>query len=519
MDNKIIVNTKTGKIKGYRAGVERYLASFTSPGVIKFKGIPFAEPPINELRFKSPISKKPWKGTLDATKLGPIAPRLESFPKVPGLHYEQSEAECLNLNIWTPSIDGELRPVMVWIHGGGFFTGSGANFEGSNLALRGNIVIVTINYRLGPLGFLYIEDETANVGLLDQIAAIRWIKENIHSFGGDPNNITIFGESAGAISVCILLTMPAARNLFQRVIAQSGPPLPADFKQSSRIKATNNLLANLGVKSGNIEDLRKIRTEKITKAHSEVLKSMKILDYLSFNIPYFGPVIEKNTLPTHPLEKFKKGFDSDIEFLIGSNLDEATTYSATDPNLAMIDENTLFKQTQIFLRALDKDINLADKLINLYKNTSGKRRLNTPRKVFDAICSDYAFRIPSILYAELYSKFQKKTYMYLFHWRSPLNNGRFGATHALEVPFVFGTLPEKDYGLHPKKNEITKILSNNMMDYWISFAQNGNPNYDGLLKWPIYRDDERSTMIFDNKSLIINAPYDYERAAWKDLLY
>jgi len=521
MDNKIIVNTKLGKVQGYRAGIEKYISSFTSPGVIKFKGIPYAEPPINGLRFKPPIPRKPWKGTLDATKFGPIAPRPEFLYKLPGSHYEQSEAECLNLNIWTPNIDEKLRPVMLWIHGGGFFTGSGAHFEGSNLALRGNIVIVTINYRLGPLGFLYIPDETANVGLLDQIAAIIWVKENIQAFGGDPNDITIFGQSAGAISVCILLTMPAAKNLFQRVIAQSGPPLPADFKPSSRIEATNNLMTNLGVKSGNIEDLRKIRTEKITEVHSELLKSMDILDYLSFNLPYFGPVIEKNTLPTHPLEKFKKGFESDSEFLIGSNLDEATTYTATDPNLAMIDDKILVKQTQIYLSALDKDINLADKLINLYKNNNGKRKLNTPRKVFDAICSDYAFRIPSILYAELHSRFQKKTYMYLFKWRTPLDNGKYGATHALEVPFMFGNLPEKDERLHifPKKNEITERLSNNMMDYWVSFARNGDPNCEGLSKWPSYRADKRSTMIFDTKSEVINAPFEYERVAWKELLY
>jgi len=518
MDNKIIVNTKLGKVQGYRAGIEKYLSSFTSPGVIKFKGIPYAEPPINELRFKPPIPRKPWKGTLDATKFGPTAPKPELLYKIPEFQHEQSEAECLNLNIWAPDIDGELRPVMVWIHGGGFITGSGANFECSNLASRGNVVIVSINYRLGPLGFLYIPDETANVGLLDQIAAIKWVKENIQPFGGDPNNITIFGQSAGAASVCILLAMPAAKHLFHRVIAQSCAAHPSDFKLSSRMEATETLMANLGIKKGNIEDLRTIPAEKIIEA-DPTRKNIYKVDWLSFNLSYFGPVIEKNTLPTHPLDKIKKGCASEIDLLIGSNLDEATAYTVTHPDPSIIDDKIMYEQIRRYLNGLGKDINNAEKLVDLYKNAKGKRKLNTPRKLFDAICSDYAFRIPSIHFAELHGKFQKNTYMYLFHWKTPLYNGKFGATHSLEVPFVFGTLPEKEFGLHPKKNEITERLSNNMMDYWVSFARNGDPNCEGLSKWPSYRADKRSTMIFDTKSEVINAPFEYERVAWKELLY
>ncbi len=506
MDNIVIVNTDLGKIQGY-----------TRRGVIKFKGIPYAEPPIRDLRFKHPVPKESWSGVMDAMEYSPIAPQpppisniIEFIPR------KQSEAECLTLNIWTSNIEGELRPVMVWIHGGGFILGNGADFDGARLVLRGDVVIVTLNYRLGPLGFLYIPGEDANVGLFDQILALKWVKDNIRDFGGDPNNITIFGESAGSMSVCTLLTMSVTKGLFHRAIAQSGAAHASDFKPSKRKEATEILMSNLNIKNGDIDELRLIPVKKLIEA-DPTLRPLESGEILSMHMPVLGPVIEKNTLPTHPLDKIKNGYASEIALLIGSNLDEFKGWTSMHPKFSIIDDQVMSEQIYRYVNALGKDINKAERLVRDYKKIKSKRDLVNARELLDAICSDYAFRIPSIRFAELQSKFQPNTYMYLFNWKSPMFGGRFGASHALEVAFIFGTLPEKDFGLLPGKNKETETLTNNMMDAWISFAREGNPNHEGIPEWPQYTIDKRSTMIFNIESKVVNAPYDEERVAWYKL--
>ncbi|HEC40266.1 MAG: Para-nitrobenzyl esterase [Candidatus Lokiarchaeum sp. GC14_75] len=504
----IIVNTNLRKAQGY-----------SRRGVIKFKGIPYAEPPIGDLRFKEPIPKDSWSGVLDATEYGPIAPQPPPPDNDMGyIPRKQSEAECLTLNIGTSGIEGELRPVMVWIHGGGFVSGNGADFDGARLVLKGDVVVVTINYRLGPLGFLYIPGKTANVGLLDQIIALKWVKDNIHIFGGDPDNITIFGESAGGISICALLTMPAAKGLFHKTIAQSGAVHPSDFTPSRRKEATEILMSNLDIKSDDIDELRRIPIKELIEA-DPTRKTIESGEILYMDMPVLGPVIEENTLPTHPLDKIRNGYAKEIELLIGSNLDEFKSWTAVLPKFSKVDEQVMYEQIYRYLNALGKDINKAEILVRDYKNIKSKRNLGSTRELLDAICSDYAFRVPSIRFAELQSKFQPNTYMYLFNWKSPMFGGRFGACHALEVAFVFGRLPDKDFGLHPSKNKETETLSNNMMNAWISFARKGNPNHEGLPEWPQYSVDKRSTMVFHIESKVINAPYDKERVAWYKLFF
>ncbi|MHA2006463.1 MAG: carboxylesterase/lipase family protein [Promethearchaeota archaeon] len=506
MENNTIIDTNTGKVQGY---IRR--------GVIKFKGIPYAEPPIGDLRFKHPIPKESWSGVRETTEFSPIAPQPPPISNlVEYIPRKQSEAECLTLNIWTSGIEGELRPVMVWIHGGAFISGNGADFDGARLVLRGNLVVVTLNYRLGPLGFLYVPGVTANVGLLDQILALKWVKDNIQVFGGDPNNITLFGESAGSMSICALLTMSAAKGLFHRAIAQSGATHPADLKPSRRKEATEILMSNLSIKSGDIDELRRIPVEKLIEADPTRVP-VETGEILSFDMAVLGPVIEKNTLPIHPLERIKSGYASEIELLIGSNLDEAKAWTAMHPNFSNLDEQVLYSHIRRYLKGLGKNINNSERIVETYKNVSRERNLVDTRDIFDAICSDYAFRVPSIHFAELQSKVQPDTYNYLFNWKSPMFGGKFGATHGLEVVFVFGRLPDKDLGFLPGKNKEIETLSNNMMDAWISFARSGNPNHEGIPEWPQFTVDRRSTMVFDIDSKVVNALFDEERAAWNKL--
>ena len=236
MDSKNIVETKSGRIQG-----------LSEKGLKIFKGIPYAEPPVEELRFRPSIPKKSWSKVLDCTKFGPIAPqRVDTFIG-PDSDWEQSETDCLTLNVWTPGTDNRRRPVLFWIHGGGLSFGSGAWDDGSALARRGDVVVVTINYRVGIFGYLFVKNEIANLGQLDQITALKWVRDNIEAFGGDPGNVTIFGESAGGVAVCALMAMPGAKGLFHRVISQSGVCHPLSHHPPSE-KNTEIILSELGLK-------------------------------------------------------------------------------------------------------------------------------------------------------------------------------------------------------------------------------------------------------------------------------
>ena len=302
MNKTNIIETKSGKLQGYKNNC-----------IHIFKDIPYAASPVGQLRFSPPVQREPRSGILDAIKYGPhcyqgYTPLENMFGKPEW----ESETDCLSLNIWTPSINNGNRPVMVWIHGGAFIVGGGANpmYDGSALALGGNVVIVTLNYRLGALGFLNTPGVTANIGMLDQIAALRWVRDNIEAFGGDPNNITIFGESAGGISVITLMAMPSAKGLFHKVIAQSAPvldPKPAKI-------STKNLFRELGIKKGDIEALRQVPPEKIIDAQNKVLA--KLEKEGRSELMNFRPRIDGDTLPIHPLKALKQGAGKNVDLLI-----------------------------------------------------------------------------------------------------------------------------------------------------------------------------------------------------------
>jgi len=298
----LVAKTGSGKVEG----------ELKESGILVFKGIPYAKPPVGELRFKPPQPPKPWSYTFKAGMFGPVAPQAEN--EIGSTAAQEQSEDCLSLNVWTPAADGKHRPVMVWIHGGGFTNGSGSDdwYDGSTFTERGDVVVVTLNYRLGALGFLYLGGvggpeyaQSGNLGLLDQVAALKWVRDNIAAFGGDPGNVTIFGESAGSMSVCTLMGMPAARGLFQKAIGESGA-LNLINNRNFASGITRQFMSYAGVTD--MAGLLSLTTEKILKAQSD------LLDREGRVGTPLGPVIDGSVLPEPPLHAIANGSAAKVTF-------------------------------------------------------------------------------------------------------------------------------------------------------------------------------------------------------------
>jgi len=496
MEKSNIIETKTGKIQGYK-----------EEGLEIFKEIPFAEPPLGKLRFSPPIIKESWDGVLNTTEYGPCSIQGHSELEEYLGKLEPESEDCLSLNIWTPAADSGKRPVMFWIHGGAFMMGGGTDpmYDGSALALRGDIVVVTINYRLGSFGFLYSKGIPPNVGSQDQIMALKWVKENIRSFGGDPANITIFGESAGGYSVLALCTMSKAKGLFCRVIAQSAPYIDTNVSN----KTSKKILRKLRVKAGDIDSLREVPPEKIIDAQNQVVASEPT------DIMALRPFIIGDTFPKHPLKAFLNGECANIDFMIGTNLDEFKLFTAIEPMKSMI-EGDIEKLLIGFLGMLGIEKEKSEQILKTYKEARNGKYSIEPFEILTAVITDFAFRIPTMRLLEAQKPHQPNIYNYMFTWPSPGLAGNLGACHSLEIPFVFGTLNSPTLKVFLKG--APKELSEKMMDAWISFAKTGNPNHEDIPDWPTYDAETRGTMIFGEECKVEKALFDKERAAWDGLL-
>ena len=414
--------------------------------------------------------------------------------------------DCLTLNVWTSSLTGK-RPVMVWIHGGAFQFGSGSTawYDGSQFVDNGEVVVVTINYRLGPLGFLHLEDlfgtefaGSGNLGVLDQIAALEWVHESIANFGGDPNNVTIFGESAGAASVATLMGTPQARpgKLFHKVIAQSG----ATSWSLTREQATGNtqrVIDALGVKAGDVEALRNVSTDAIVQA-SSVLG----LETAGAALP-FAPVIDHTVLLQSPLEAVRQGSARGIALLTGTNLDEMTLFNIIDPDLANIDEDGLV--TRVSAKFDDAHL-----LVKQYRQERPDISL---QDLWTVMSSDVVFRIPAIRLVEAHLA-HGPAHMYLFTWPTPVFGGVLKSCHAVEIPFVFNNLDqpgvEMFLGDGTERGDIAKY----MHAAWIRFAQGNDPQHDTIPAWPPYDAEVRATMVIDATWQLTHDPYGRERVLW-----
>ena len=494
-----IIETKTGKIQGYNEN-----------GVEVYKGIPFAEPPIGDLRFQPPVAKEPWDDVLDATKYGPCSfqgttPLEEWFGKL-----EPESEDCLTLNIWTPAADDEKRPVMFWIHGGAFIMGGGTHefYDGLNLAKRGNVVVVTFNYRLGALGFLYIPDKTINAGILDQALALNWVYDNIEKFGGDPENITIFGESAGGYSVLTLPVMPQVKGLIRRVIAQSAPAIDPELSD----KNTKGFMRKLKIKKGDMESLLKVTPEVIIKTQNEFMGSDPN------NLLAFRPLIDGVTIPKHPLKAFQDGDLKNIDFMIGTNLDEAKLFTYRDPGFNEMVKTGGENAVLGLMAMTGVDPNKSKEILEAYKTARKGKFSIEPMDLLDAVVTDTMFRVPTIRFLEAQSKNQSNTFNYLFNFQCPMFDGGMGCPHAIDIPFVFNTLNATGIPEFVGKGSDISNLSEKVMDAWIAFAYTGNPNHENLPEWSPYNIDKRTTMFLGKECKVVNSAFDKEREAWDGLL-
>jgi para-nitrobenzyl esterase len=488
-----IVSTRAGKVRGMAAD-----------GVLTFKGIRYAAPPIDALRFAPPAPVTPWKGLFDALEYGPSAPQPVARPA--GWTHESIEDEdCLRLNVWTPATRGARRPVMVWFHGGGFVIGSGSwpVYDGSNLARRGDAVIVSVNHRLGALGYLHLARfgggelaSSGNAGMLDLVAALEWVRDNIAAFGGNPENVTIFGESGGGAKVCTLLAMPSARGLFHRAVVQSGPMRYALSAEQATAHATR-FLRELGIAddANAVRALRALPAQQLIAAQGDALLA-------TAGQIVFSPVIDGMALPVHPAHALQHGQAPDVPLLIGTNFDEATLFLGRDP--VLLDPSRLrYDDLPGRLRHLGEH---ASRLLAAYKKN---RPDAPPLDILLAIVSDARMRIPSIKLAEkkLAGPGQTKVFMYLFCWAA----GPHRSGHGFELPFVFDNIHEPV--LHPTPSRME--LATRMSEAWLSFARTGDPNHGEFENWPAYDTERRATMIFNRgRCEVIDDPWGPERAAW-----
>jgi len=421
--------------------------------------------------------------------------------------------DCLYLNVWTPGLDDAKRPVMVWIHGGGFTTGAGSwlVYNGRRLATRGDVVVVTINYRLNVFGFINLNEvtkgkipATGNEGLLDQMLALQWVRDNISNFGGDPSNVTIFGESAGGMSVGTLLAMPEAKGLFHKAILQSGAGHHVSSVERA-VKVAEMFLDILGIKPGEPEKLWSLTTEQLLDAHKEL--SARARDPRSglVDLP-LRPVVDGSVVPDMPPRAITNGSADEVVIMVGTTMDEWKLFALVDARLAEMDEAKLLRRCQRLIPGAD-----AVALVDAYRQARARRGWSVaPVDLFTAIQTDRIFRIPAIRLTEAHRSRNKRNYMYLFDWVSPWKDGALGSCHALELGFVFGILDDNFTG----SSEEAWALSEKIQDAWTSFARRGDPTCPSLGSWETYG-ERRQTMILGKQCRLEDAPYDEERQAWE----
>ena len=490
-------------------------------GLCVFRGVPFAAPPVGDLRFKAPQPVEPWEGVREAKQFGPIslqAPNemLEALLPVSDPPQPQSE-DCLYLNVWTPGLDDSARPVMVWIHGGAFTIGSGSEdyYDGANLASRGDVVIVTINYRLGALGFLNLPalGET-NFGMRDQIAALKWVQENIANFGGDPGNVTIFGESAGGMSVGSLMASPEAAGLFQKAIPQSGAGHNALSVEETNATALK-FCEKLGVDPSDVDALMSADPADILAASVAVdpiasaESAEEMADAGASPTPQmpFQPVIDGAFLLKLPIDHIRDGSADNVATLVGSLDEEMKLLAAAGPAEPMSEE-----AVTAMLGMMHPDGAAAYATYRAARRERGED--GSANEIFVAVIGDVMLRVPGLRLADAQTS-QAPTYAYLFDWKSPGLDGALGSCHALELPFVFGThaLAPDFAGSGPAADALAEVT----MDTWLAFARTGNPT-SASAEAPSWDTETRPIMVLGDNVRIEHGWRDAEISVWDDVI-
>ena len=507
-----VVETASGKLRGARAG-----------GVHSFKGVPYGASPAGGNRFMPPHPPACWSGVREALAYRARAWQLPGRPQrrvvletlLGPPDTTQETEDCLSLNVWTPGLgDGGKRPVMVWLHGGAFAYGSGnrAVTDGANLARRGDIVVVSVNHRLNILGFLHLDDiggarwmHAGNAGMLDIIAALSWVRDNIVAFGGDAGNVTVFGESGGGGKVSVLLAMPTAQRLFHRAIIQSGAAIRVSTRERANALA-EAVLKQLGLRADECEGLQTLPPAQLLTAIAPASRAVGRSRWPLLDRYDFGPVVDGADLPQHPAEPEAPTESGHIPLMIGGTREESAFFLADDEEVW---NGTL---TEAELRRRVAAVAGADTeaLLAVYK---AKLRQGNPADWLIAASTGSNFWIRTVLLAERYAARAGRApvYMYSLDWQSPAHGGRLKAHHAMDLPFVFDNTDVADItAMAPGARELAARMS----AAWIAFARSGCPDHPALPAWPAYTSGDRATMIFDNDCRVAHDPDRDARQLW-----
>jgi para-nitrobenzyl esterase len=492
MSDAPVVETRSGRLRGELRN-----------GVCRFLGIPYGASTAGANRFRAPQPVQPWAGIRDAQTFRPACPQLPIHDSEYFAWYHPApvnDEDCLHLNVYTCGAQAaRRRPVMVWLHGGGFISGSGSAeiFEGSNLTAYGDIVLVTVTHRLGILGFLRLDDhgapDSGNAAMLDMVAALQWVRDNIEAFGGDPGNVTLFGQSGGTGKISTLLAMPAASGLFHKAIMQSGCALILRTAAQAE-RHTHDVLAHLPFDGRSADSLRHVPVEQLL-ASARAGGSR------------FGPYVDGRVVPRHPCEPDAPAVSRGVSLIIGSASHEASY--AYKKDVAVLSLRDFAEMRERVMHRLHCDGAAADRLISVYRQG---RPQASAAQVLIAIESDYLYRLKCIQYAERKAALGgAPVYMYLLSWVTPALEGLFGAPHTACVPLVFRN--QHQAAILVGDDTHTRDISDRLCEAWMGFARSGVPQGPGLPEWKPYGLPDRATLIFDRTCRLVSDPDAEERLA------
>ncbi|MFD4569027.1 carboxylesterase/lipase family protein [Streptomyces sp. NPDC058467] len=474
-------------------------------GVAVFRGIPFAEPPVGSLRFAAPRPMRGWDGVRAAVSYGPPPPQGGHFG-MDALAQDAEGDDWLTVNVWSPDPGaGAGLPVMVWIQGGAYTIGMSGlpEYDGGCLARDGGVVVVTFNYRVGLEGFGQIEGAPANRGLLDQVAALEWVRDNIRAFGGDPDRVTVFGQSAGAGSVATLLAMERAAGLFRRAVAQSVPG--TFFSPELAADIATSCAAELGLRP-TVADLSTVAPARLSAAGDSV--GAKMAEWTDRwgqvahrSIP-FSPVVDGDALLVTPWRALADGAGRDVELLVGHTRDEQRLFTAIEGLLGQVTQEQAATALQVFGPGGQDGVR---RYLDGFPDAG-------PEELYELVHSDWLFRMPSLHLAQAQADAGGRAHVYELTWSAPGMGGAFGACHGLDVPLVFGNLdrgqPAVLIGEEPSPE--AAALSTRMRAAWTAFADHGDPG------WPAYDTEQRLVQLFDTRPAVIPYPEETSRRIWQD---